>query len=69
MGIPRAGTMPTIAVMDLHYILAHAVTIIFAIGVAGCAVVIPLAAWKFFSVLLEKDTDEENKQHRLVQLD
>lgn len=69
MGALRAGIMPTIPVMDLHYILAYAVTIIFAIGLAGCVIVIPLAAWKFFSVLLKRDSDEESKHQHPVQLD
>ena len=33
-------------------------TLVFMIGVAGCLVTIPLAAYKFFSVLFEKDSDE-----------
>jgi len=33
-------------------------TLVFMIGVAGCLVTIPLAAYKFFSVLFEKDADE-----------
>ena len=32
---------------------------VFLIGVAGCAVTIPMAAWGYFSVLFEKDTDAE----------
>lgn len=31
---------------------------IFAIGVAGCVIVIPLCAYKMFRVLFEKDTGE-----------
>ncbi len=49
--------------------VAHTLTVIFALGVAGCAVVIPVAAWKFFSVLLEKDAREESRHDRFVQLD
>src|ERR1041384_1945608 len=32
---------------------------LFIIGVVGCAVTIPLAAWGYFSVLFEKDSAEE----------
>jgi hypothetical protein len=31
----------------------------FVIGVVGCAVTIPIAAYKMFSVLLEHDSPEE----------
>ncbi len=61
MGVHGEAIMPTIPWMDAHYVLAQLVTIVFVIGVAGCAIVIPLAAWKFFSVLLEKDADKEEK--------
>jgi hypothetical protein len=37
--------------------LARVMTVIFAIGVAGCMLTIPIVAWKFFSVLLEKDAE------------
>ena len=33
-------------------------TYIFAIGIAGCVIVIPLCAYKMFRVLFEKDTGE-----------
>ncbi len=33
-------------------------TLVFAIGVVGCLMTIPLAAYKFFSVLFEKDSDQ-----------
>ena len=33
-------------------------TFIFAIGIAGCVIVIPLCAYKMFRVLFEKDTEE-----------
>ena len=32
---------------------------LFIIGVIGCSVTIPLAAWGYFSVLFEKDTPDE----------
>lgn len=32
---------------------------IFIVGVIGCCVTIPLAAWGYFSVLFQKDTDAE----------
>lgn len=39
--------------------LAVILQIVFILGVIGCCVTIPLAAWGYFSVLLQKDTDEE----------
>lgn len=40
---------------------------LFAIGVAGCMITIPICAYKFFSVLLEKnDTDERNGAEQQV---
>jgi hypothetical protein len=33
-------------------------TLVFAVGVIGCLMTIPLAAYKFFSVLFEKDSDQ-----------
>ena len=53
--------------MPAAHVLAWILTVLFAAGVAGCALVIPLAAWKFFSVLLEKGTPED-EQSRYVQL-
>lgn len=32
---------------------------LFLLGVAGCAITIPLCAWKFFSVLFESDEESE----------
>lgn len=32
---------------------------LFAVGVAGCLITIPICAYKFFSVLLEKNDAEE----------
>jgi len=47
--------------MDAFFhILARVMTVLFALGVAGCLVTIPIVAWKFFSVLLEKDESERN---------
>jgi hypothetical protein len=47
--------------MDAFFhILAKVMTVLFALGVGGCLVTIPIVAWKFFSVLLEKD-DAERK--------
>ena len=33
-------------------------TFVFAVGVAGCLIVIPLCAYKMFRVLFEKDAEE-----------
>lgn len=46
--------------MSLTELGAHILVGLFAIGVAGCLITIPLCAYKFFSVLLEKDPDESN---------
>jgi len=46
--------------MSLTEMSAHILMGLFAIGVAGCLITIPLCAYKFFSVLLEKDPDESN---------
>ena len=37
-------------------------TLVFTIGWVGCLLTIPLAAYGFFSVLFEKDTDQETHQ-------
>jgi hypothetical protein len=50
------------------HILAIVLTVVFVIGVAGCALVIPIAAIKFFAVLFEKDASEEPAPGRFVQL-
>jgi hypothetical protein len=44
----------------LFHVLARILTVLFGLGVAGCVVAIPIVAWKFFSVLLEKDESEHN---------
>lgn len=36
--------------------------VVFIIGVVGCCVTIPLAAWGYFSVLFQKDTDAEQAE-------
>jgi hypothetical protein len=43
----------------LGKIVAHLLSWGFAIGLAGCLLVIPVAAYQLFSVLLEKDRPEE----------
>jgi hypothetical protein len=35
---------------------------VFIAGVVGCCLTIPLCAWKFFSVLFEGKTEEENRE-------
>ncbi len=32
---------------------------VFILGVIGCCITIPLAAWGYFSVLFQKDTEAE----------
>lgn len=40
---------------------------LFAVGVTGCLITIPICAYKFFSVLLEKnDTEERNGAERAM---
>lgn len=36
--------------------------VIFIAGCCGCAITIPICAWKYFSVLFEKDTEEESHE-------
>lgn len=41
--------------------LAHLLSWMFLIGLAGCIVVIPIAAYRLFSVLFEKDQPGEEE--------
>lgn len=41
------------------YGLAHVLTWLFVIGMAGCVVVIPITAYRLFSVLFSKDLPDE----------
>jgi hypothetical protein len=43
----------------LATILAHVLTWMFGIGLAGCLLVIPITAYRLFSVLFEKDLPHE----------
>lgn len=43
----------------LSRIVAHSLSWLFVIGMAGCLLVIPVAAYQLFSVLFEKDRPEE----------
>jgi hypothetical protein len=43
----------------LAKIAAHLLSWMFVIGIAGCLLVIPVAAYQLFSVLFEKDRPEE----------
>jgi hypothetical protein len=43
-------------------ITARALEIVFLIGVTGCALAIPIIAWKFASVLFERNADEADVQ-------
>ena len=45
--------------MALMAILLKILQAMFYIGVAGCALTIPIVAFKFFSVLFEKDEGEQ----------
>lgn len=39
-------------------VIIRIVEVLFLIGVAGCLVTIPVAAWGYISVLFEKDEEE-----------
>jgi len=41
-------------------ILAHVLSWMFVIGVAGCLFVLPITAYRLFSALFEKDHPSEN---------
>jgi len=43
-------------------IVFGALMVLFAIGWIGCALTIPMAAFKFLSVLFEKDQDESSPE-------
>lgn len=43
---------------DIHYHIARVLSIVFIIGVAGCAIAIPIVAVKFGMVLFEKEHEE-----------
>jgi hypothetical protein len=36
-------------------------TLVFTIGWVGCSITIPMAAFRFFSVLFEKDAAEQSR--------
>jgi hypothetical protein len=40
-------------------IFVHGLSIMFAVGVAGCLFVIPITAYRLFSVLFESDREWE----------
>ena len=44
--------------MVFFHILAKGLEILFALGVVGCLLTVPVVAFKFASVLWEKDEDE-----------
>lgn len=46
------------AIFPLSHLAVHGITGFFLLGVLGCAFVIPVVAWRFFSVLFEKDAEE-----------
>lgn len=52
------------------HITAQLVTIVFIIGATGCAISIPIIAWKFVSVLFQKDSggddapDDTGSRHK-----
>jgi hypothetical protein len=40
-------------------LLAHGLTVVFIAGVAGCVLVIPITAYRLFSILFEQDREDE----------
>jgi hypothetical protein len=40
-------------------IFVHGLSIMFAVGVAGCLFVIPITAYRLFSVLFQRDREGE----------
>ena len=42
---------------------------LFIVGAVGCCVTIPLAAWGYFSVLFQKDTEGERGDENKAQAD
>ena len=47
--------------MDFAFkLLFHTLAGMFVIGIIGCVVVIPVAAYQLFSVLFERDKEEED---------
>jgi hypothetical protein len=46
----------------LHTIFFGFWMVLFGIGALGCAITIPIVAFKFFSVLFEKDAEEQSYQ-------
>jgi len=46
--------------MDLFFkVLAPVLTTMFVVGAAGCVIVIPVVAYRLFSVLAEPDAPDE----------
>ena len=45
----------------LQSALIHIVQGVFVAGMIGCAITIPICAWKYFAVLFEADTDESRE--------
>jgi hypothetical protein len=43
---------------SVHHALIHVLMAIFAIGVGGCLIAIPVVAIKFAAVLFERDPEE-----------
>ena len=38
---------------------------LFIVGLVGCCITIPMAAWGYFSVLFKKDTDAERSESEM----
>jgi uncharacterized membrane protein len=46
----------------IAHVLFLVLIVVFAIGAIGCAITIPIVAFKFFSVLFEKDQGDQIHQ-------
>jgi hypothetical protein len=46
----------------LIHVLIVLLVVLFSIGAIGCAITIPIVAFKFFSVLFEKDAGDQGHQ-------
>ena len=53
--------MDTLGILFFRFL-----TLVFAVGVIGCLMTIPLAAYKFFSVLFDKDSDQPEANQEYI---
>jgi hypothetical protein len=48
---------------QLAHLLLRFLVLVFAVGAVGCAITIPIAAYRFFSVLFEPDEPEAHQEY------